>query len=295
MTKPSSLPTPLSAARVRELTARIRQHANHIRVYLYEVYANDGWRVLGYTSWRAYLVGEFSDMSYSYLTRQTKAALLEARAGDSVGTHKEAHLRAITESSLTDEEKLVAYRNLGNDIDAADVREITAKVRVRGSCYQITKEYMDAGTISATTALSIVEMLDEIGEESTRKTCELVTDIEMIPILVRMASTNSDTWQEIRLSHTIPAFPDPIPIHKATAANLLAWLDVSSAEHRAVAAEKRRAFFARLNSATDAIVDEMYALAGGEKFNQDKIKSLVAAHKQAVASKEDSSGFIKGI
>jgi hypothetical protein len=54
-------------------------------------------------------------------------------------------------------------------------------------------------------------------------------------MFIRLAENKSATWEEILHSGTMPAFPDPIPLYKATTHNLLAWLDEASAEHRAVA------------------------------------------------------------
>ena len=215
---------------------------------------------MGYNSWRDYLLGEFADMSYSYLTRQTKAAQLEAEVGVDIGTHKESHLRPIVET-LDGDDMVTAYRMIDFDKSpiSRDVQEIADRVRVEGSVYTPTIINMRMGRMTATAARQIINLLGQIDEEDIDALIVAmhVTDPDIIPILLRLAKANSETWQEIRSSLTIPAFPDPIPIERATATNLLAWLDVASAEHRAVAREKRRDYFDKLNAATDAIVDEI--------------------------------------
>jgi len=276
----------ITKERAGELTMLIRQHVQHVRVYLYEMYASEGWRVLGYNSWRDYLTQEFSEISYSYLTRQTKAALLEAKVGVEIGTHKEGHLRPITEG-LDDDAALEAYRRINFDGSprAKEVEGVVANVKVMRSPYNGLKFNVRQGLVSSIVGAQILSMLEEITDTELISVAERVSDPDLIPILVRLAKQKSDTWDEIRNSLTIPAFPDPIPLVKANAANLLAWLDVASAEHRAMGRVERQAYYDRLNAATNALVDMMYALSEGSDFDRDKVVELVEAHKEAANEK----------
>ena len=271
--------SPMTEERAGELTLLIRQHVSHVRLYLWEMYENDGWKVMGYNSWRDYLINEFKDISYPYLTRQTKAARLEAIAGGNVGEAKEAHLRPIIESLDNDGDMIEAYKELAS-IDSptgADAASIAARLSVERTGLDILKERMRLGHVSPIKALGVANALGNYKSGAI----QIVSDPELAELLVRLMKANSETWQEIEQSLSIPAFPEPILIEDATASNLLAWLDVASAEHRAIAIEKKRAYFNRLNEATDKLIDETSRLAAGGEYDGGRIKSLVLGHMTA--------------
>jgi hypothetical protein len=60
----------------RSLVERIRSHINDARLLVLELYEKEGWKALGYTSWRECVVAEF-EQSKSTLYRTLDAALIE--------------------------------------------------------------------------------------------------------------------------------------------------------------------------------------------------------------------------
>jgi hypothetical protein len=68
--------TPLCADDARSLIERIRTHINDARKLVLELYEGEGWKPLGYNSWRECVVAEF-DHSRQHLYRLLDAAIVE--------------------------------------------------------------------------------------------------------------------------------------------------------------------------------------------------------------------------
>jgi len=67
---------PMSRDEAQQCVARIAHHLEEARALLLELYEREGWRVLGYDSWRACAVAEFAQ-SQTALYRQLTAARVE--------------------------------------------------------------------------------------------------------------------------------------------------------------------------------------------------------------------------
>ena len=66
----------ITEGEARLLVNRIRDHINDARALVLELYEREGWRALGYDSWRECVVAEF-DQSQAYLYRLLDAAKVE--------------------------------------------------------------------------------------------------------------------------------------------------------------------------------------------------------------------------
>jgi hypothetical protein len=238
----------MEAGEARFRTEAIRGSVSQIREHLLAVYTRKGWHSLGYSSWGEYLSQEFQQ-STSYLRRQTHAALLESALSDDdelVGTHREAHLRPLNEMLGDDDSaKALAYYltlDRADEPTAQDFRRIAAEVYVQKNGDARIKERFNAGSLGVLDAYKLCKWAKQF--EKSRDYDLLVvsrecSDADLIPIFIRLKKAGSETWDEIYLSGAMPALPEPIPLHKATTHSLLAWLDVASAEHRAVAMQPR--------------------------------------------------------
>lgn len=238
------VPINMDYEEARERTDSIRNSVSLIRLNLLHIFTRQGWRSLGYNSWHIYLVEEFPDTHQSYLRRQTKSALLEAKLADGdemVGTTKESHLRPLTETLPDDSQRVLAYHLTLSRVSnpkAKDFQTSAWEVSVMYSSFTTLKDRLSAGEISTSAAYHIAKQIEDKPDEIVF-IGERVSDPDIVPIISRLYKQKSDTWQEILLSQTIPAFPDPLPIGQATATQLTSWLNLASAEHKAVAiAEK---------------------------------------------------------
>src|SRR5712691_4040443 len=66
----------MSRDEARQCVARIAHHLEEARALLLELYEREGWRALGYDSWRACVTAEFAE-SQATLYRQLTAARIE--------------------------------------------------------------------------------------------------------------------------------------------------------------------------------------------------------------------------
>lgn len=75
---PYSTPKPMDAAEARTAADAIKRGMNNLRAQLLVFYEREGWKALGYESWRACVTAEFGQ-SQRYLYRQLEAAQIEER------------------------------------------------------------------------------------------------------------------------------------------------------------------------------------------------------------------------
>lgn len=68
---------PMSAAEARQAVEAIKGHINEARRLIYDLRQREGWKALGYDSWRECVAAEF-EQSQAYLYRQYQAAEIEA-------------------------------------------------------------------------------------------------------------------------------------------------------------------------------------------------------------------------
>lgn len=248
----------------RRLTEQIKDTTNHIRSLLLSIYVSNGWASLGYNSWHEYLTSEF-DTNHTYLRRQTHAALLEAELSDNnelVGLHKESHLRAILET-LPNGDEYIGLRALAFYIthdrhespQTKDFIKSAREVYVLQFGDERIKDRFANGELSANSAYEITKYMERGGSSEMLDVMKNISDPNMIPVLIRLEKNGSDTWEEISASKTVPGFPDPIPLAKATESNLMAWLDMASAEHIAISREQRRPYWDERNKIVDDLLN----------------------------------------
>lgn len=262
--------------RARFLTERIRGHALHIRSYLYEIFKAEGYKSLGYDSMRQYLLSEFQhEFSYPYLTRQIKAAQLEEMVGADIGSHKESHLRPLIEG-LDESDRLDLYGDIDfGTVTAAQIKEIVDKERVNKSGLVTLAQRMIQGEVSPRQAVGILDALPVNSPLHLIELVQEVSDPKLVPILSRLSDPITTTYQEILLSRTIQAFPDPIPISQANASTLLAWLDVSSAEHRAISIQRNREKYGRIGELVSEIISNVREIIHGKAPDTERLSRLV--------------------
>lgn len=281
---PSKSLAPMGADEARIITQAIREQVDSIRRLLLEMFNREGWKVLGYASWQQYLENEFTNVSPSYLRRHTHVALIEAAIqedGSLVGTHRESQLRPLVEI-LTDDmdAKVRAYhRAIAADFEptAKDFRRAAIEVYIQDNGNDAIRERLRNGTISAEDAYKIDRTLNDVDNLDLYNVLVQCSDPELLPILKRLHKENTDTWQEISLSYTIPSYPEPIPLHRATANNLLAWLNEASAEHRAIARGDNKTKCERIATAARELISVLSLLIGddGEITISQKIVASV--------------------
>lgn len=88
---------PMSAEQARACIEAIKERVEDIRILALELYEREGWRSLGYESWRECVTSEF-DQSQSYLYRQLQAALIEREIspiGEKLGAIPESQIRPL--------------------------------------------------------------------------------------------------------------------------------------------------------------------------------------------------------
>jgi len=260
----------------REATEKIRSGLESVRVELYAIYTREGWLALGYESFNSWAVGEF-DIHYSYLHRQKNTALLEEALGIEIGSMRESHLRPLIEVLPSEDERVEAYRLLGGQENKAEAYRLAAyEVYLQRHAPTILLGRYEAGLLSLADAYGIAKLVkDNQPLPAIVNLLSLCSDINLAEALLILSKKGGEVWQEILASRTVPAYPDPIAIDKATSATLKAWLDTSSAEHRAVHVEENRDKYDKRSQVTGEIISLVRQFVAG-KYNNDEEGSLLA-------------------
>lgn len=247
-------------ARMR--TESIRASVLNIREHLYVMFNARGWEALGYSSWHEYLTTEF-ETNHTYLRRQTYAAAIEADLGIEIGTHKESHLRPLAEILGDDRElqkdAILIAHGQGHDPTAKDFYRIACETYIWRYGADRIDERFNSGEIGAVTAYKIQKFIESCGSDESDLifVAQEVSDPDLLPLFRRLKDNNSNTWWEIVSSLTIPSFPEPVMLADATVNTLLAWLDIASTEHIAIASLKRKAYYAARDRAIDRILESV--------------------------------------
>lgn len=263
MTELVSLAISVDEAKV--ITERIRNNLSDVRKDLLLMWQTEAWRQLDYNSWHEYLTAEFTH-HHSYLRRQTHAALLESQLADDgsmIGQHIESHMRPLIEILPDEELRIDAYWTVQDrypDPVARDYELVAKEVALMNGPYAILKTRFRAGYIGIVDAYAISQELtgytftDDNHLITVASNCN---DPALVRDISRLYEAQTDTWQEILVTNCIPAYDEPIPLRRATAANLRAWLDVTSAEHRAAAIEGSREYYARRAQLINELIDAL--------------------------------------
>ncbi len=98
----------MTAPEARQCIAAIKAHLHGARALLLELEEREGWRALGYSSWRACVVAEFGQ-SQAYLYRQLAAAKIErvVEPFSPIGEIPEGQLRPLAALDSPDEQRAV--------------------------------------------------------------------------------------------------------------------------------------------------------------------------------------------
>lgn len=253
----------MTAEEAKVVTERIRNNLNDVRKDLLYMWQTQGWNLLGYESWHQYLTNEFTH-HHSYLRRQTHAALLEAQLADDgslIGAHIESHMRPLVEILDDDALRIEAYWAVQDrfaDPVAKDYELVAKEVALMHSPYAILKTRYRDGQIGIIDAYAVGVVLDDYN---FYQDAEFVTigsycnDPNLVAALAKLYEAQTDTWQEVLITNCIPSYDEPIPLRRATAANLRAWLDVTSAEHRAAAIEQNKDYYIERRALTEKILN----------------------------------------
>ena len=81
-------------------------------------------------------------------------------------------------------------------------------------------------------------------------------DPDIVPIIKRLFYDGSDTWIEIASTMHVPSVDEQIPLNRASASNLLAYLNIASNEHRAMSIANNGEYYAALRTATDRVIEQ---------------------------------------
>lgn len=91
----NELTTPMTESEARYLVMKIGVHLQHARAMLKELHDREGWKALGYETWRDCVASEFGQ-SQAYLYRQLAAAIIEANIDSPIGRNPERQLRELS-------------------------------------------------------------------------------------------------------------------------------------------------------------------------------------------------------
>jgi hypothetical protein len=257
---------PIHEEEARAIIRTIRTSMEATRLLLVRLYTGKAWLALGYNSFHELLLEEFPEMHHTHLRRLTNAGLLEQRAGVEIGSTPESHIRPLL-AILPDEEAQIEAYDFAKEQHAStakDYERAAYEAYVYTYAGEVLKERTVRGELSPRQAYLIQKELDEVTSYDVQQIGSLVTDHELIPIFARLAARQSETWMEILVSKCIPAYPEPIPLARATSANLLAWLDEASAEHRAVARLSRQEWYKKRDEVIQSLVQTAWKVRNGE-------------------------------
>lgn len=93
----------------RQAVEQIKTHLDSARRQLLDLYEREGWRALGYTSWRACATAEFGQSS-AQIYRLLSAAQIEQAIDSPIGEIPESHLRPLGKLDSGDEQRAALDR-----------------------------------------------------------------------------------------------------------------------------------------------------------------------------------------
>jgi hypothetical protein len=96
----------MSQDEARRAVETIRTNLDSTRRLLLDLYNREGWRALGYSSWRDCAQAEFGQ-SVAYLYRQLSAAKIEQEMDSPIGEIPESHMREIAKSAPEDRPRVI--------------------------------------------------------------------------------------------------------------------------------------------------------------------------------------------
>lgn len=222
----------------REIVNQVKAHLNEARRLLLDLYEREGWRALGYASWRECVKAEFQH-SEPYLYRQLAAAQLESDLGLEVGESPEYHLRPIIEVFGDDREGArQAYESA-----LIDGAETSSEFRYHARREWLLLNLPEESSLYQKVVQGDVSMLDAynialiMGDDDTPlhavNVIDECTDYRLADRLVAVCKHLPHIWEEISSTKSIPSLDGNIPLGEASKSNLNALIGVDNAERRA--------------------------------------------------------------
>ena len=128
---PNNIIPLMTESEARSCIDGINGHLRNARTLILDLYEREGWKVLGYLSWRECVSAEFQH-SQTHMYRQLAAAFVEKviSPNGEIGVIHETHVRPLT--SLTPDKQQLAWQVAQDTAPNGKVTE----VHVPGSCNQ---------------------------------------------------------------------------------------------------------------------------------------------------------------
>jgi hypothetical protein len=115
----------------RQTVEQIKTHLDSARRQLLDLYEREGWRALGYTSWRDCATAEFGQSS-AQIYRLLSAAQIEQAIDSPIGEIPESHLREVAKLDTPDQQRQAlqaAHAATGGKPTARDVRQAAEQIK----------------------------------------------------------------------------------------------------------------------------------------------------------------------
>jgi len=120
---------------------------NHAREEIFRLHQYEGWKALGYASWRACVQAEFNQ-GQSTLYKQLSAALVETQINSPIGTIPERVLRPLTKKKYSEDTRKMLWE---------------VAVKVTGNPASVTSGVMNSVVETLEEAIVTGTLQDEIG------------------------------------------------------------------------------------------------------------------------------------
>jgi hypothetical protein len=157
----TDLPSPyrpvemMTAEEARKRVAAINTGLNNVRGLLLDFYEREGWKALGYESWRTCVTAEFGQ-SERHLYRQLEAAQIEMR------------ICPIGQKLESDELSHISANENSDPITESHLRPLTkVPPEDQATVYHLAQETAPKGKV---TAKHVEKIIREIGEEKKQRT-----------------------------------------------------------------------------------------------------------------------------
>ncbi|MEM9246570.1 MAG: hypothetical protein AAGA67_12640 [Cyanobacteria bacterium P01_F01_bin.153] len=250
---PDEVITPMTAEEAQAACDRINGHLALARAELLDLYRREGWRSLGYQSFRECAVAMFGT-SCSYVYRILDAARIDDALGLPIGTTPESHARELTKvplgkrkevleaaKELTDGKVTAAAIAFARDaaesvVSVASVVSLAANLDKRG----LMLETFDNGDIS-------IQFSPEFGVLPIRASRqEVVTvrtpvDLEIgglvqvsddVGVLIGQVADQEGAWLEVLVhGHERRFFAADVDPYVFSAGDPITWKDLSGVTH----------------------------------------------------------------
>jgi hypothetical protein len=208
---------------------------------LVEMFTRDGWKALGYSNWGEYLSVEFPEKSLAYMRRLANAGLIEQRMGLPIGSTPESHIRPLYECLTNENEIAEAFEIAQERYTTPTGREyelVAKEMWVQRHAPTRLARRHERGQISPLAAFTLGRLYKRANEQLRGTWGEIVPELitrMSDPELAEMMFSLPDRELLVEISNAggIPTFEGYVPLDKATAATLQAWLVIDSVERKA--------------------------------------------------------------